>query len=117
MEEVEKKFYLEIKSAVDDYAEKTVAAIEEASVNTSAFTYGEEIEKLRGLTLSEEQKTSLKLILKGVGLGVIHSLFVSIDGGTVLSNEEKALELVNRKTGKPLTEGALHENFFDVVLD
>ena len=65
--------------------------------------------------LSTDEVQAIKHLLGSVSQGVVHSLFVSIDGGTALSDEGKALELIDRKNGQPLTNGALHEDFIDFV--
>jgi hypothetical protein len=72
-------------------------------------------EILKSAKLSEEHLQALRILFKEGSVGVIHSLFVLIDGGTALASEGKALELIDFKTGLPLTEAALHENFIEVV--
>ncbi len=117
--ETEKNFYLEIKHSIDTYADLLVGGLSEDDVDTG---YMSEKEKeafavLKEKNFSVEELQAIKLLFKEGSFGVVHSLFVSIDGGTAISNEGKALELVHQKTGVPLTTAALHENFFEVALD
>lgn len=113
MEQLEEKFYKEVKSDIYDLANYAIERIkEEKSIEHSAVK--EDYEKIRKLNLSEDDLESLKKIVEDAIIGAVHSIFVSIDGGTALSDEGKALDLIDRKTGKPLTEGALHENFMEV---
>lgn len=113
MNKLEKQFYKEVKSDVYDFVNYVIERIKkEKSIEHSAVR--EEYEKIRNLNLSDEDLKSLQKIIEDAIIGAIHSLFVSIDGGTALSDEGKALDLIDRKTGKPLTEGALHENFMEI---
>lgn len=61
-------------------------------------------------------KKSSKKVVKDSMRGLIHSVLVSIDGGTALSDKGKALELINFRTRLPICDYALHEAFFKVVL-
>ena len=117
MEKLEMEFYKEIKYVIDDSLElfeKTVSG-EKTRYNDYLWTSAEkEYKLLQKSKLSKEQIKAIKEIMSDVCITIVHSLFVSIDGGTALSGEGKALELIDRKTGKPLTVGALHENFMEV---
>mgnify|MGYP001564016802 CR=1 FL=1 len=91
MNETEKAFYAEVRSAVDTFTQEAVSRIKNVS--------------------GGEDHGNLQKIIGEAIAGTLHSVFVSIDGGTALSDQGKALELIERKTGEPLTTGALHENF------
>ena len=113
MEKLEKQFYEEIKSDIKDFSGYVIERIKKEK-GTENSAVKEEYEKIQKLNLSDKDLESLKKIIEDAIIGAVHSLFVSIDGGTALSDEGKALDLIDRKTGKPVTEGALHENFMDV---
>jgi len=115
---IEKKFYLEVKDAIKKFSQYAIDGIK----NKTDIEFSDvklDYEKIRELNLSDKDLHSLQRIIEDSIIGTIHSIFVSIDGGTALSGEkgagEKALELIDRQTGKPLTDGALHENFMDVL--
>lgn len=114
MKQLEKQFYLEIKNSLQNYIESFEKAIKNKNEDLMWSDYAAEYQILQNSNLSESQITALKNIIKEINIGVVHSLFVSIDGGTALSDEGRALDLIDIKTGKPLTEGALHENFMEV---
>jgi hypothetical protein len=107
MSELEKAFYLEVKEAIERFAEhsineiKGIESIEHSSVKS-------EILRIRELKLSETDLKSFRMVIQD-------SIFVSIDGGTAISSNGRALQLVDAKTGVPITSGALHENFMDVL--
>jgi lysozyme family protein len=113
---IEKEFYQEIRDALDIYNEYFEEHLKnpDSNPNLSDQAEREAFKTLHGKNWSIEEVEAMKKIISNVVIGVVHSLFVSVDGGTALSNDGKALELIDRKTGKPLTEGALHENFMDV---
>ena len=114
MNELEKKFYREIQSHIHDFSRYIIEEIEGKRSVEHSQVRGE-IDRIRQLHLSDENLLDLRKIIEDAIEGALHSTFVSIDGGTALSDDEKALELIDRKTGKPLTEGALHENFMTVL--
>jgi hypothetical protein len=114
MSEIEKAFYLEVKEAIERFAEhsineiKGIESIEHSSVKS-------EILRIRELKLSETDLKSFRMVIQDSIIGAVHSIFVSIDGGTAISSNGRALQLVDAKTGVPITSGALHENFMDVL--
>ena len=114
MNKVEKKFYNEVQSDIKDFARYTIEGVK----NTRDIEFSEvknEILALRELNLSNSNLEVIKKIIENAIQGAVHSIFVSIDGGTALSDNGKAIELIDLKTGKSITEGALHENFMDVL--
>lgn len=113
MDETEKGFYEEVRSAIEHFAKSTIDDIK-GSEEIKHSEIKTELEMFRKLSLSNEALENLRKIIIDSSIGAVHSIFVSIDGGTALSNQGKALELINRKTGDPLTRGALHENFMEV---
>jgi hypothetical protein len=114
MNDLEKEFYNEIKDALNDYVDSFGRAASNKNEDLAWSSCEESYKLIQNSNLTPQQVNAIKEISKEICIGVLHSTFVSIDGGTALSNEGKALELVDRKTGKPLTEGALHENFMEV---
>jgi hypothetical protein len=113
MNDLEKKFYLEVKDAIKHFAQYAIDDIKGAK-DTELSAVKKELEEIRKLNLSDNDLKNLQKIVEDAIIGAVHSIFVSIDGGTALSDEGKALELTDKKTGEPLTTGALHENFMDV---
>jgi hypothetical protein len=113
MNEVEKKFYEEVRDAIKRFAQYTIDEIKGAD-DVEYSEAKKEIEEIRKLNLSDKDLMNFQKIIEDSAKGAVHSIFVSIDGGTALSNNGKALEMIDRKTSKPLTEGALHENFLSV---
>ncbi len=113
MNETEKKFYLEVKDAIQNFAQYTIDEIKgKGEIDHSEVK--KELQEISRLNLSDFDLKNLQRIIEDSITGAVHSIFVSIDGGTGLSSEGKALELIDLKTGKSVTEGALHENFMDV---
>jgi hypothetical protein len=113
MNDLEKKFYLEVKDAIKHFAQYTIEDIK-GSKDTEFSAVKKELEEIRKLNLSDSDLGNLQKIIEDVISGTVHSIFVSIDGGTAISDEGKALELIDKKAGNPITQGALHENFMDV---
>ena len=116
---LEKKFYNEIKDTISHYGDVFEKRMKEDDPLLAEYRplYAEAYKRLRQSNLTQDQIEALKLVLFDISAGIIHSLFVTIDGGTELSSDGKALELVDRRSGKPLTDGALHENLFFVLYD
>lgn len=108
----EKDFYNEIYYTIRNLSSYPVRAIDgelPEYERTEDKKYLSHIEQLKNL--NKEQKEALKKVLQHACVGVVHSLFVSVDGGTALSDNGKALDVVDFETQKSLTTGALHENF------
>lgn len=115
MSDLERKFYQEILQAINIFVSGLTAKIKDKSADMASTSFEKDYEILQNANLNEEQFKALKKVVKEACIGTVHSLLVSIDGGTALSDHGKALEIINRETNKPLTEGALHENFYEVV--
>jgi DNA replication initiation complex subunit (GINS family) len=113
MTELEKNFYREVQSNIRDFAKYSIEEIE-GKKEIEYSQVQDEINRIRQIGLTKENLIDIRRVIEDAIEGAIHSIFVSIDGGTALSDNGKALELINRTTGKPLTEGALHENFMEV---
>lgn len=114
MKELEKKFYKEVNEAIKNSTKFVVGGIkgfEDLEITDVKDAYL----LLQQLNLNEAYIEAIGKIVEDSIIGAVHTIFVSIDGGTALSDEGKALELIDRKSGKPLTEGALHENFMDIM--
>lgn len=115
MNKTEKNFYLEVKADINHFSQYAIQDIRGERQEIKYSDIKESYEKIRKLNLSDDALKNLEEIIKDAITGAVHSIFVSIDGGTALSSEGKALDLIDRATGKPLTEGALHENFMEVL--
>lgn len=113
MNDIEKSFYLEVRDAIRNFSQYTVDDMK-GSKELEHSEVKKELEEIRKLNLSDHDLENLKKVIEDAIKGAVHSIFVTLDGGTALSDKGKALELIDRKTGKPLTEGALHENFMDI---
>jgi hypothetical protein len=92
---IKEQFYSEIRENINDFVQYAL----------------ESIKSNDQMKLSHKQLSALETVVRDVIVGALHSTFVSIDGGTALSDDGKALDLIVRKTGQPLTDGALHEEF------
>lgn len=114
---LEKKFYLELKETIDRWVNRCIKDIKSGYSVSSEPHITKAYQTLHGANLTGEELEALENVLKKVVSGFLHSMFVSIDGGTSLSDKGKALELIDLKTGKPLTEGALHENFGEIIYE
>lgn len=112
MNETERKFYKEVQESIIDSAVGAVLKIADATEGEYSDVK-KAYEVLASLNLDEKSKQALQDVIRDSVETAVHSIFVSIDGGTALSDEGKALELVDLATGEPLTNGALHENFMD----
>jgi len=111
---LELAFYAEVTEAIETFADGAIKNILKSENSTYEFLDEKEKEiydLFAELKLSNETLLSLKKIIEKASVGVVHSLFATIDGDTALSNDGKALEVVDAKTGVPITQGALHENF------
>jgi len=115
IKEIGAKFYLEILATIDIFVESMINDISQKTDNQSELDLTEKVKVLQQKNLSELELAALKMMVKGKMTGVIHSLLVTIDGGTALSDSGQALELINRKTNQPLSAGALHENFIKML--
>lgn len=124
--ELEIKFYKEVTGDINSSADFAIDNIQgrklEGLLTSVQFEkkhqQGDEAERrlsayrrIGQLGLSEEQLKDLRTILKDAITSAVHSIFVTIDGGTALSTGGTALDLINVKTKESLTKGALHENF------
>lgn len=117
MSDTEKHFYREVLGVIDHLTDKLVDDIASGKVDPLTTDIEKEYKILSQKEFTEVELKALKEIIREKIIEVIHSLFISIDGGTALSDSGKVLDLIDKKTNKPLTNGALHENFMEVVLE
>ena len=117
--DLEKRFYKEIKNSIEHYSNEVLRLTKKGGEISALANDSERhaFEILQSTELPTSQLEALRHIIAYAATGVVHSLFVSIDGGTTLSDDGRALELIELKTGQPLTEGALHDNFFQVIAE
>ena len=72
------------------------------------------IERLNRKSFSEAELEDLRTVLDECFRGILHSVLVTIDGGTSMSNVG-AMALVDADTNEPITVGALHEEFVEYL--
>lgn len=116
MNDTEKKFYQETVKSIDRFTDILVNNIASGKVDPLTTESAAEYDILHKKEFSREELAALKKVLREKIIDVVHSLLVSIDGGTALSDSGKALELIDTKENQPLTTGALHENFMELVV-
>jgi len=115
MNDLEKNFYKEVQANINDFAQYAIDNIRGEREGLELSDIKDDYNRICKLNLSETDLKSLEKIIKDAIMGAIHSTFVSIDGGTALSDKGKALDLVDYETGKSLADGALHESFMSEV--
>ncbi|MFA4873693.1 MAG: hypothetical protein WC659_07255 [Patescibacteria group bacterium] len=115
MNALEKQFYSEVKESIDYYLDLFVKSVTNPKADNLWMDDKEKIayQHLQKINLSQKDIEAIRSVIHGICVGIVHSLFVSIDGGTALSDHGKALELIDKKINKSLTDGALHENFME----
>jgi hypothetical protein len=109
--ELEKAFYKDILDGVREFEQAYRLHVMDPTTDEPQpdRTLHDAFVLLNRLGLSERETDAVIYIARSLALGVIHSLLATIDGASELG---KALELIDTKTGKPLTSAALHENFY-----
>ena len=113
MNKLEQDFYNEINHTIEQFTKTVIHSISNKNSDLSFSNFEDEYKIIQNLNLNEKAISSLKNILNELSESLIHSVFVSIDGGSSLSDNGKALELIEYKTKKPLTELSLHEGFIE----
>ncbi len=71
---------------------------------------------MQHLLKNDEEKEAYEKALNELKKGAIHSLLVMVDGGDDLA-DKYTVDLVVEKNNKSLKTGALHEEFYDYLLD
>lgn len=115
MNDLERAFYEQIERRLESFGQAVTRHVTDPATD---HPYADKrlhdaYVLLNSVGLSPQEIEAIALVAKETAVGVVHSLFVAIDGGAQLGDfEDKPLELINTYTVRPLTSGAFHENFF-----
>lgn len=110
MKKLEEAFLGDLARHIETWRDDVVKAVEDpASARWSE--QGVSFRRLNAKLFSGSELEDLRSVLSEALRGILHSTLASIDGATILSSTGN-LELVDAETKEPLTEGALHEDFF-----
>jgi hypothetical protein len=113
----EKKLLFEQLKSIKDYWVKTSLESLDENADLIWSDYEEEYQKLQRLLKNDEEKEAYERVLNELIKGAIHSILVMVDGGDDLA-DKYTVDLVVEKNNKSLkTNGALHEEFYDYLLD
>lgn len=113
----EKRYLFENLKNIKDYWVQTSLKGLEKDTDFIWSECEKEYRTLQHLLKNEEDKESYEKILNEVIEGVLHSLLVMVDGGDDLA-DHYTVDLIVEKNNKSLKyDGALHEDFFEYLLD
>lgn len=113
----EKKQLFEHLKTIKDYWVKTSLQSLDKKADLIWSDYEKEYQRLQLLLKNDEEKEAYERVLNELIKGVIHSMLVMVDGGDDLS-DKYTVDLVVEKNNKSLKKnGALHEEFYEYLLD
>jgi hypothetical protein len=114
--EEKKQLFKQLK-AIKDYWVKT--SIESLDENADLIwsDYEEEYQILQNLLKNDEEREAYEKVLNELIKGSIHSILVMVDGGDDLADNYTVDLVIEKKNVSLKTNGALHEEFYDYLLD
>lgn len=112
----EKKLLFEnLKNIKDYWAEHTVQRLNNDELIWSQNR--DEYKLLKESLKDQENKDAFQKVVNGAIEGAIHSILVMIDGGDALADSYLVDLIIEEDKRSFKEEGALHEDFFEFLLD
>jgi len=104
----------ELHSLVLSDAHTLLQAIQQGGKPLAGLT-DDELTDLRSIHLTQAQTTALEKALVALGRGVIFGLLCIIDGVSYTHESIPDLALVSRETRQDISDGLLHDEFYDML--
>lgn len=115
MSKLEEAFFADLARHMGTWRDDFVKAVADPSSARWSEHEGS-FRTIHGKSFSTGELEDLRAVVGEALRGILHSTLASIDGATILT-ETGRLDLVDADTKEPLTEGALHEEFFGYLAE
>lgn len=108
-------FMKEIHQIIAESAEWAIQHVGlDSDMRSPSLVSDEDRATLHRITLNDQARGALKRLLTEIGRSVAYGIFPTIDGAAEREGLELPhLALVERDTGKDLSEGFLHDEFYE----
>ena len=107
-------FFEDLAISLDGWVDASVSAMTDPAADLIWTNHPEAFRSLAGVLSTAELRAALKTALLEILSGQIHSILVTLDGGTALA--EQTLLTVTDEDGHELPPG-LHELFFNHLFE
>jgi hypothetical protein len=113
MSDLREKFYEQLARHLVKWRDAGVRAVNDPKT-ADWLEMPSAAQRLHAKGWTPQELEDLRSLLSECCGGILHSTLVTLDGGSALADTGN-VKLIDEATGKELTEGALHEEFAEVL--